>query len=124
LIQAYPDLSVAQLIDAVQNSSSQATNPDDNLGYGIPNFGKVFSSLSNQQIVQQDHFNYYVKDKILFFDFAPGESKLPFQLFNLQGQLLIELNSLQTGRVDLQQFSNGIYIFRLAGMDRGFKVVI
>jgi hypothetical protein len=84
----------------------------------------VFSSLSNQQIVQQDHFKYYIKDKILFFDFAQGESKLPFQLFNLQGQLLIELNSLQAGKVDLQQFSNGIYVFRLGGVDREFNVVL
>jgi len=124
LIQAYPNLSSAQLIDAVQKSASQGTTPDNQLGYGIPDFGKAFQTLSTSQLQQQEHFNYFVKDKILYLNTAPSESGHAFQLFNLQGQLLIELNSLQTEFVDLQQFSHGIYIFRWGGMDRGFKVVI
>jgi len=124
LLQAFPNLPPAQLMEAVQNSASQATNPDNQLGYGIPDFGKALQTLSGGQLQQEERFNYYVKDKILYLNTAQGESELSFQLFNLQGQLLIELNALQTETIDLQQFSNGMYIFRLGGKDRGFKLVL
>ncbi len=36
--QAYPYLTSQQVIDALKQSASQYTAPDDRLGYGIPNF--------------------------------------------------------------------------------------
>lgn len=124
LIQAYPNLSVAQLIDAVQKNSSQSMNPDNNLGFGISDFGKTFQTLSLNQIKEEEHFTYFVKDRMLYLNFAQGESKNSFQLLNLQGQLLIEINSLQAGSVDLQAFSNGIYIFRFEGGSKSYKIAL
>lgn len=36
--QAYPELTNMQVIDLLKRSASQANNPDDRLGYGIPHF--------------------------------------------------------------------------------------
>ncbi|UOR06915.1 S8 family serine peptidase [Hymenobacter aerilatus] len=39
--QAHPTLTAQEVIDYLQRSASQATAPDNLLGYGIPNFGRA-----------------------------------------------------------------------------------
>ncbi len=122
LIQAYPQLSVAELIETVQNTGSQSVSPDNQIGYGIPDFGKALRTLSQQEISTATNFNYYVKDNVLYFNNALGESEHPFQLFNLQGQLVFQINTLQEKSVDLSQFSNGLYLFRSHGQSVAHKI--
>lgn len=43
--QAFPDLNNMQLIEAIRKSSSQAGQPDDKLGYGIPNYKRLKAYL-------------------------------------------------------------------------------
>lgn len=124
LVQAFPDLSTTQLIDAVQQSGTQAANPDNQLGYGIPDFEKTFQTLSGQEVSTPEEFNFFVRDNILFLNNAPGENGTPFQLFNLQGQLLLDQMGLQENRVDLTAFSTGIYLFRITESGEAFKIVL
>ncbi|KAA9325229.1 S8 family serine peptidase [Adhaeribacter soli] len=42
LWQANPHLTNMELIDLLQRSGTQASKPDNNLGYGIPNFQRAF----------------------------------------------------------------------------------
>ncbi|GAB4044013.1 S8 family serine peptidase [Spirosoma jeollabukense] len=44
--QAHPRMTAAQVTDALRRSGSQYGNPDDLLGYGIPNFERA-STISN-----------------------------------------------------------------------------
>ncbi|SCY17399.1 Por secretion system C-terminal sorting domain-containing protein [Nonlabens sp. Hel1_33_55] len=122
LLQAYPNLTPAQLMEAVQNSSSQGSNPDNQLGYGIPDFGETFQTLSGQELMQDENINYYVRDNVLYINAAQGESAVPFQLFNLQGQLLIDKKILQVDTVDLNAFTTGIYLFRIQEDAKAFKI--
>ncbi len=122
LLQAFPDIPPAQLIIAVQQSASQGNSPDDQLGFGIPDFGKVFQTLSGEQPTNKK-LVYFVKDNLLYINAAQGESALTFQLFNLQGQLLIDQKILPVDSIDLAIFPNGIYIFRVEGFEGGYKVV-
>ncbi|MFC5270110.1 S8 family serine peptidase [Adhaeribacter terreus] len=46
--QANPQLTNMQVIEYLQRSATQANNPDNNLGYGIPNFMKA------QELVSKD----------------------------------------------------------------------
>lgn len=124
LLQAYPQMTLSQLIEAVQQSSTQSNRPDNQLGYGIPDFGRTFQTLSGEPFQADQEFTYFTRDKILYINNAPGESALNFQLYNLQGQLLMDQKLLQVDTVDLSSYSKGIYIFRLGSEDRGFKVVI
>ncbi len=41
--QAFPQLSSQEIIKIIQESASQATKPDNMLGYGIPNFTKAYA---------------------------------------------------------------------------------
>ena len=45
LWSAFPDRSNMQIIDAVQRSASIYLNPNDSIGYGIPNFGIAYEIL-------------------------------------------------------------------------------
>ena len=45
LWQAYPEKSNKEIIRAVFRSASQFDNPDNQLGYGIPDFEKAFFLL-------------------------------------------------------------------------------
>ena len=47
LVQAYPDKTNMEIIEAVIRNSSQIKNPDEKLGYGIPDFYKAFYYLKN-----------------------------------------------------------------------------
>ena len=37
-----------EIIDAIQKTSSQYSNPDEELGYGIPDFDRAFLYLKNK----------------------------------------------------------------------------
>ena len=43
--QANPTLTAQQVIAALRSTASQATAPDNSLGYGVPNFGRAYNSL-------------------------------------------------------------------------------
>lgn len=45
LWQAFPNSTNTQIINAIRASSSQYTTPDNDLGYGIPNFTTAFNTL-------------------------------------------------------------------------------
>ena len=43
--QANPTLTAQQVIEALRRTASQATSPDNSLGYGIPNFVAAYNAL-------------------------------------------------------------------------------
>lgn len=46
LWQAFPFKTNQEILDAIRLSSSQATNPNNEIGYGLPNFKKAYELLS------------------------------------------------------------------------------
>lgn len=48
LRQAFPKASVTTIINALHNSASISTSPDDRIGYGIANFEKAFIIINDQ----------------------------------------------------------------------------
>jgi len=49
LWQAFPEFSNMQILDAVKKSSSRYTNPDDRIGYGIPNMKAAYDYLAEER---------------------------------------------------------------------------
>ncbi|MDP2723483.1 MAG: S8 family serine peptidase [Bacteroidales bacterium] len=45
LMQAYPEMTVAEVQDALKQSGNQASNPDDLLGWGIPDYVTAYGLL-------------------------------------------------------------------------------
>ena len=49
LWQAFQDFNNMEIIEAVKKSSNLYTNPNDRVGYGIPNFRKAYEDLAKQR---------------------------------------------------------------------------
>ncbi len=50
--QAFPELNNIAILNALQNSASKANNPDDRVGYGIPDVKKAFYTVEKQLYTQ------------------------------------------------------------------------
>ena len=57
LWQAFPEENNMAIINALHQSASRSTNPDDRVGYGIPNMLKAFSYLIKQRYTQNIAIN-------------------------------------------------------------------
>lgn len=53
LWQAFPEVNNMRIITVMQESATKATNPDDRVGYGIPDMKKAFVKLIKQLYTQQ-----------------------------------------------------------------------
>lgn len=53
LWQAFPEVNNMRIITVMQESATRATNPDDRVGYGIPDMKKAFVKLIKQLYSQQ-----------------------------------------------------------------------
>lgn len=53
LWQAFPEANNMDIIEALQQAGSKFTNPDDRVGYGIPDMKKAFAILINKYYQQQ-----------------------------------------------------------------------
>lgn len=49
LWQAYPDATNEEILDAIRSTASQANNPDNELGYGMPDFTAAYRYLANKR---------------------------------------------------------------------------
>ena len=57
LWQAFPEVNNMSIIDALQKSATKANNPDDRVGYGIPDMKKAFVLLEKKLYTQQATIN-------------------------------------------------------------------
>lgn len=53
LWQAFPEINNMGIINVLQESATRATNPNDRIGYGIPDMKKAFVKLIKQLYTQQ-----------------------------------------------------------------------
>ena len=115
LRQALPDASAKEIYQRVVNSASQATHPDDLLGYGIPNFtiAKNLTGFSDEFAVYPNpSFNEWIK---LIFEDPQGQS-FHVSVFNLAGQKAIDFS-------DTISWSNNPYAIDLSGLATGVYII-
>jgi hypothetical protein len=55
LWQAFPEINNMGIINVIQQSATRASNPDDRVGYGIPDMKKAFVKLIKQLYTQQSN---------------------------------------------------------------------
>jgi subtilisin family serine protease len=101
LWQAFYDFSNMDILDAVQKSADRYNNPDEQYGYGIPNFRVAYSILQTKRMEKTDailngkwimafpvpyrqHFTVALK--------APSSGLANLRLFDATGTLLVEKN--------------------------------
>jgi subtilisin family serine protease len=128
LRQRYPDLSNVEIIEAIRKSSSQATNPDNLIGYGIPNFKAVVNYVekAHQENVFEVYPNPVTRDSITISPFDPEQVKsCRVEVLTSQGQTVYEasvyfswLNRTHTSYVT--GLPSGVYFMRISWGDKKY----
>ena len=128
--QAHPTLTATQVTDALRRSGSQYGAPDDQVGYGIPNFERasVLADAYGSLVVYPNPFNDTDLLGVQWGEIAVN-SPLDATLTNLAGRVIWQNRYVSTGlaafvlpRLNL---SAGMYILTLVSGDkkRTLKVV-
>lgn len=121
LLQAFPNLTPQQIITAVEQSADNFTIPNNDYGYGIPDFGAVFQTLSAIEEQTAD-FNYFIKDQQLIVQLPQEVPSVTARLYNLMGQEVWTGTIENEQAIDVNFLSSGVYILQVQELSRSFKV--
>lgn len=96
LWQAYPEITNMQLLNAVQNASSMANNPNNLMGYGIPDFQNARQALSVAEL-DELNFKMFVYPNPVENDFelafrTSGTGTAKITLTDIQGKQVLFLD--------------------------------
>lgn len=117
LLEAFPNLTPQQIRSALEQNASQSNSPDNLLGYGIPDFGLLFQTLS-QLDQSTKEVKWHVVNQHLHLD---KELYPKIQIYSIQGQLLIDAEN--SGRIVLTDLSKGIYLLKVDESGKWLKIV-
>ncbi|MBO9585569.1 MAG: S8 family serine peptidase [Flavobacterium sp.] len=111
LWQAFPTKTNKQIRQMILASADRYTNPDNNYGYGIPNFG---TALSVDSFIAEASFSVYpnpVKNEVSF-SFLNENNTVSVTIYSILGQKLIEEKINNSNPVlSLQSLQSGLYIY-------------
>lgn len=114
--QAIPWASNQQVVDLVKQSSDRFSNPNNQLGYGIPDFQLALNMA--QLIVQEndiENFSVFPNPvKNTFSISFPNYTEIAqLLIYNNLGQKVLEKNIYSNDIVSLEGFSSGIYFYKI-----------
>ncbi len=134
LWQANPQLSNMEILRAIQESSSQYNNPDEYLGYGLPDFAAANLALKNINYTafgSEMLTNLYpnpCSDALQIEFYSVDTQKLEVSIVNMQGQIMYKhqhsvyrtsYNSLRI--MDVATFPKGMYILRIQSQNKVYS---
>lgn len=126
--QRYPQLTNLQVINAIRKSASQAANPDNLLGFGIPNFTAVVNYVeqSHQENVFEVYPNPVTKDSITISPYDPSLVRsCKIEVLTSQGQTVYEASvnfswANRTHTSYVTGLPSGFYFMRISWGDKKF----
>lgn len=126
LWQAFPEFSNMEIIDAVKRSSSRYTNPDNRIGYGIPNMRQAYQYLLEKKyanILREEWVKVYpnpLQNESTILIRAREDGAIQYQLLDMGGRLLRTGSEMgrQGGYTrftmgDLGSFPSGVYFLKI-----------
>ncbi|OFX48405.1 MAG: hypothetical protein A2046_05580 [Bacteroidetes bacterium GWA2_30_7] len=137
LWQAHPDLTNMQILEAIEKSASQFSNPDSLLGYGIPDFAVANLLLNNVSYNQVETENLvklfpnpFFRDLTVEF-YSVDSQNVKFELYNLLGNKILfanyKLNIYSYNKIKLnpaQNIASGIYVLRIISDTKTYERLI
>ncbi|MFC2090188.1 S8/S53 family peptidase [Bacteroidota bacterium] len=125
LWQAYPHLSAKELMRYILESSDRYGVPDNNYGYGIPNFLKSYYKITSvKTAVEPNMLNIYPNpftDYIHIESPALHQSEVGLQLYDMSGRLIHSDRASLPARIQLPvSIQPGIYLVRIVSNNREY----
>ena len=126
LWQSNPNSSNMDIINALQQSASYYTTPNDDYGYGIPNF-----AIANELFIEKTNFNSIVKISpnpcsfnLQIIYLSDKAKSVLVEVFDITGKLIISFNKnlLFKGNTiislpNIKDFTSGMYVVRIISDD-------
>jgi serine protease AprX len=134
LMEAFPGVRGYEMGRVIRESGHQAMNPDNDMGYGIPNGEKVYQGLSGKELFKPKQAELMVYPNPARGSFSvsivfPGEGKdLKMECRDLQGRLVQDFTLDSDHFLNVFSFSatkewesvtSGIYLLRFVEKDSG-----
>lgn len=113
LWQAFPEFTSMEIINELEKSSSIYNNPDDRIGYGIPDFQKAYDDLNQQRILRN-------ADSVL----GNNSIKIYPNPFNDNFTILIKPRRTSTGTFRLYDIVGKLYFVKQIPLQEGITQVI
>ncbi len=126
LMQAHPEMTPMEIQEAIKQSGSYANDPDDYMGWGIPNFNgadSILTSIENPSYIDGFVAAYPIPfDNKLTIEISNDSSeKLNIDLLSLSGLTIFsetKIRSSQNSKIiltgKLQILPRGIYLLRVS----------
>ena len=115
--QAVPNLTNQQVIDLLKQSSDNFNTPNENYGYGIPNFQTALSlSNSNFANTNRKTFALYPNPvgNQLEVSFPNGFTTATINLFNTIGQNIAVYEVTNSSKIlNTSDLSSGVYMYKI-----------
>ena len=115
LWQAFPSKTNKEIRQMILNSADRYANPDNNYGYGIPDFG---AALSVDSFIAEASFAVYpnpTKNEVSF-SFLNENNTASITIYSILGQKLIEEKVNSSNPVlSLQSLQSGLYLYSFDG---------
>lgn len=125
LWQAVPEATNMEVFHAIEMSADHFDNPNDSLGYGIPNFAEALDILeeftSGLDEATVDGFSLYPNPSSGYIDLHISDQINPssriISIFDMQGRELdpiLEQRLPERIRIDITELSSGIYVVKVS----------
>ena len=115
--QAFPNLTSTQIMQRIRESADRYNNPDEQYGYGIPNFETAYATVLN---VDKESFiertTIYPNPITTSFTLKMNTNDLSgigVQIFNIIGKKVYEESNLKSKTINVSELNSGIYILKI-----------
>ncbi len=121
LIQALPNQTNTELMQLIRESGSQFNNPDNFLGFGIPDLSQIISSTLSVEEVSQEKFTIFpnpVSNRLQIV-FPKNIQEAQVSLFDILGKLILNKGISETSNsINLEDTKTGIYIIKIQSQNQ------
>ena len=124
LWQAHPEKNYLQIMNAIRRSASKYFTPDNNIGYGIPNFTYAdlyLSEFNETQLNSADSVLVYptlFSDELKINIKSKADDDIFFELYDMAGKLVYEdcrksYVGFNAFEIQLPSISSGVYLLKI-----------
>lgn len=127
LWEAFPNKTASEIIEVVKMSGDRATDPDNDYGYGIPNFEDAYTRLTRENDIALSDVSIFPNptNGQLSFTFTNSLREYQVDLYNVLGKKVKTFTNITTNTIDVSDMSRGIYILKMIHLNeyKTFKLI-
>ena len=112
--QAVPQMTNTQIVQFIKESSSIYNNPNDEIGYGIPDFAEALEAALNMQIFpRNNNFAIYPNPVGSTLNVVLPIGFAQMTIYNSIGQKVLQQYVSETNVIGLDQLGSGVYLYKI-----------